>query len=179
MDVFSYNNIFATKGIEYLIVIAFLILIVPIWRFITRPVVRQKIKKFVGILSEKILKIPRGLKFSRNHTWTHINKSGEVQLGIDDLLSHLLGEVAIKPLLNPGESVKKGDIIMELNQDGKTVNLASPISGKLLGYNQKLDSDPELLNNEPYDNGWLASIEPEDWISESSDFISGTEAVEW
>jgi len=179
MDAFTYTNIFATKGIEYLIIIAFLILIVPFWQIITRPVVRQKIKQIVGILSEKVLKIPRGLNYSKNHTWTHISKSGEVQLGIDDLLGHLLGEVEVKTLYNSGDAVKRGDRIAELRQGEKSLDLVSPISGKLLNYNSSLISNPDLLNKEPYEKGWLANIEPEAWTKESSDFISGSEAVEW
>ncbi len=179
MDAFTYTNIFATKGIEYLIIIAFLILIVPFWQIITRPVVRQKIKQMVGILSEKILRIPRGLKYSKNHTWTYLNKSGDVQMGIDDLLGHLLGKVEVKTLYENGDTVKKGDRIAELRQDGKSLDLISPISGKLISYNNKLISMPDLLNEEPYEKGWLANIEPEAWVSESSDFISGNEAVEW
>lgn len=179
MDAFSYTNIFQTKGIEYLIIIAFLILIVPFWQIITRPVVRQKIKEVVGFLSEKILKIPRGLQYSKNHTWAHLNKSGDAVIGIDDLLNHLLGEVEVNPLKETGELVKKGEKIIELNQGDKKLDLVSPISGKLLSYNNLLKEEPSLINSEPYDNGWLAHIVPESWVQESSGFVTGEDAVSW
>jgi glycine cleavage system H protein len=179
MDAFSYSNIFQTKGIEYIIIIAFLILIVPFWQIITKPVVRQKIQQVVGYLSEKILKIPRGLQYSKNHVWAHLNKSGEAVLGIDDLLNHLVGEVEIKPVVEEGSEIRKGDKLAELEKDGKKLELFSPISGKILGYNTMLLNDPSLINAEPYDNGWLAHIEPKSWIKESSDFVTGEDAVKW
>lgn len=179
MDAFTYNNIFQTKGIEYIIIIAFLILIVPFWQIITKPLVRQKIQQAVGFLSDKILKIPRGLQYGRNHVWAHLNRSGEAVLGIDDLLNHLVGEVQIKPALEEGSKVRKGDKLAELEKDGKKLELLSPISGKILGYNSMLLKDSSLINTEPYDRGWLAHIEPQEWIRESSAFITGEDAVKW
>lgn len=179
MDAFSYTNIFQTKGIEYIIIIAFLILIVPFWQIITKPLVRQKIKQVVSYLSEKILRIPKGLQYSKNHLWAQLHKNGEAVLGIDDLLNHLVGEVEIKPLVETGSIIRKGDRLVELEKDGKRLELLSPISGKILGYNTNLINDPSLINTEPYDSGWLAQIEPQSWIKESSDFVSGEDAVNW
>lgn len=179
MDAFTYSNIFQTKGIEYIIIIAFLILIVPFWQIITKPLVRQKIQQVVGYLSEKILKIPRGLQYSKNHVWAHLNRSGEAVLGIDDLLNHLVGEVEIKPVVETGSAIRKGDKLAELEKDGKKLELLSPISGKILAYNTMLLNDPSLINTEPYDSGWLAHIEPQSWIKESSDFVTGEDAVNW
>ena len=179
MDAFSYTNIFETKGIEYLIIIGFLILVIPFWKIITKPVVRQKLKEVVGILSEKILRIPRGLQYSRNHTWAHLNRSGDALIGIDDLLNHVVGKVEIDTFHESGDLIKRGDKLAELKQDGKKLEIVSPISGKLLGYNSKLGSDPTLINSEPYERGWLANIEPNSWIKESSDFITGDDAINW
>ena len=64
MDGFSYNNIFDTKGIEYLIIIAFLSMIIPFWIIINKEVsIRSQIRNAAGILSEGILKIPLGRSF--------------------------------------------------------------------------------------------------------------------
>jgi glycine cleavage system H protein len=65
MEGFSYNNIFDTKGIEYLIIIGFLFLIIPFWILINKQAeVKMKFKKTIGILSDSILKIPRGLFYN-------------------------------------------------------------------------------------------------------------------
>ena len=64
MDGFSYNNIFETKGIEYLIIIAFLLMIIPFWIIINREAsIKSQIRNAIGILSEGILRIPQGTSF--------------------------------------------------------------------------------------------------------------------
>ena len=61
MDGFSYNNIFETKGIEYLIIIAFLVLIIPFWIIINKQnAIKMQVKKALGVLSASVLRIPRG-----------------------------------------------------------------------------------------------------------------------
>jgi glycine cleavage system H protein len=99
MDGFSYNNIFETKGIEYLIIITFLLLIIPFWIAINkRSRIGVQIKKAIGILSAAGLRIPKGLFYSKNHTWTHLEKSGIAEVGIDDFLVHITGEVKFSNL---------------------------------------------------------------------------------
>ena len=103
MDGFSYNNIFETKGIEYLIIIAFLLMIIPFWIMINREVsIKSQIRNAIGILTEGILRIPLGLLFSKNHTWAHLEKSGVAEVGIDDFLLHITGEVKFSNLKAPG-----------------------------------------------------------------------------
>jgi glycine cleavage system H protein len=92
MNGFSYNNIFETKGIEYLIIIAFLVIIIPFWVIINRKSGSTKhIKKALGILSDNILRIPQGLFYSKNHTWAHLERSGNAKVGLDDFLIHITG----------------------------------------------------------------------------------------
>ena len=62
MDGYSYNNIFETKGTEYLIIIAFLLMIIPFWIIINKEAsIKSRIRNAIGILSEGILRIPKGL----------------------------------------------------------------------------------------------------------------------
>ena len=92
MDQFTYTDIFDTKGIEYLIVIAFLLLIIPFWIRLNRPLkLRTNLIETAGALTAGILRIPRGLFFSRNHTWSQLDGSGLARIGMDDLLLHLTG----------------------------------------------------------------------------------------
>ena len=76
MDGFTYTNIFETKGIEYLIIIAFLLLIIPFWLAINRKsALSKQISKTLGVLTAAILKDPEGLYFNRNHTWTFLKRT--------------------------------------------------------------------------------------------------------
>lgn len=180
MDGFSYTNIFDTKGLEYLIIIGFLILIVPFWRALNKPLmVKEKIRESLGVLNAAVLRIPEGLLFNRNHVWTHLERSGKATLGLDDLLMHITGEVELKNFRNPGERVRKGDLIAEITQDGKQLKITSPVSGEISDVNDNIISEPALLNNDPYQRGWLYKIKPERWKEETGDYYMAGEARRW
>jgi len=180
MDGFTYNNIFETKGIEYLIIIAFLILIIPFWILINkRDAIGATIVKTIGILSSAVLKIPMGIYYSKNHTWTYMEKSGSAKVGLDDLLLHITGEVKINSMKRSGEAVKKGDVIAEILQKDKHLRVLSPISGEILTFNTDLHDNPGLLNNDPYGKGWVCNIKPSAWIAETSSCYLAEDAVAW
>ncbi|HKL66683.1 MAG TPA: hypothetical protein VJ877_02235 [Bacteroidales bacterium] len=180
MDGFSYTNIFDTKGIEYLVVIAFLILIVPFWRALNKPLKTKEIAgDALGVLTAAMLRIPKGLFYSSNHVWTHLERSGNASLGLDDLLMHLTGRVELKNFKNPGERVKKGDLIAEMTQDGKPLRIMSPISGEISDVNENVESEPAVLNEDPYRKGWLYKIKPDKWSSETGNMVMAEEARKW
>jgi glycine cleavage system H protein len=180
MDGFSYTNIFETKGIEYLIIIGFLAALIPFWVVLNKQVkVTRQIQKVLGNLSSKILRIPQGLFYSQNHTWAHLQVSGIAKVGLDDLLMHITGEVKFSKLLKAGDSVSKGDLLTEIDQKGKTLKIYSPISGKIINSNPLLKDNPELLNDDPYGNGWIYKIKPSNWIEETYTYHLAENATEW
>lgn len=180
MDGFTYTNIFDTKGIEYIIVIAFLILVIPFWRALNKPVrVKEAVGETLGVLNAAMLRIPEGLFFSKNHVWTHLGRSGKVSLGLDDMLVHLTGRVELKNFRKPGERIEKGDLIAELTQDGKQLKIASPVSGEVSAVNEYLETDPDVLNEDPYGKGWLYKIKPDRWTEETADYVLAEDARRW
>jgi len=180
MDGFSYNNIFDTKGIEYLVIIAFLLLLIPFWLALNRQVqIKSQIQRALGVLSASILKIPQGIFYSKNHTWAYLEKSGTAKVGLDDLLLHITGEVSIRQLKNPGESIKKGDLMARIDQHGKSLSIFSPISGEVLNSNPVLKENYELLNTDPYGEGWLLNIKPANWVNEIPACYLAEEATDW
>ena len=180
MNAFSYTNIFDTKGIEYLIIIAFLLLVIPFWRTLNKPVkVRSGVRNMSEVLSENILRIPKGLLFAKNHTWAHLQKSGIASIGLDDFLLHLTGQVdVIYPSL-AGAKVSKGDVIAVINQDGKNLNIISPVSGEIQALNSGLQDNPDDLKDDPYGAGWLLKIKPDNWLVETNNFYLAGDAVSW
>src|SRR5512138_3625600 len=136
MDGFSYNNIFETKGIEYLIIITFLILIIPFWLMINkREAIKRRIRNTLGILTAEILRIPQGIFYSNNHTWTHLERSGVAKVGLDDLVLHVTGDVRLSNLKKPGNFINKGEPLADIDHNGKQLRLTSPISGRITGTN--------------------------------------------
>jgi len=180
MDGFSYSDIFATKGVEYLIIIAFLVLLIPFWILLNKQtVISQKIQKALGNISASLLRIPQGLFYSKNHTWMYMEKSGYANIGLDDLLLHVIGEVKFSNRKNPGELIRKGELLTVVNQNGKLLRILSPVSGKIININTKLNENPGMLNEDPYGKGWICEIKPTNWIAETKTCYFAEEATNW
>jgi len=179
MDGFTYYNIFQTKGIEYIIIIIFLLSLVPFWIFVNKGTnFATKIQTSLGVITAAILKAPKGIFYSKNHTWAHLEKSGLAEIGIDDWLLHLTGNANFRYLKNIGDMVKKGDLMLEIESNGKKLHVSSPISGKIINGNIT-HSSLELVKNDLYTNGWLYKVEPVNWKAETNDFYIGNEVKNW
>lgn len=180
MEGFSLVDIYDTKGTEYLFVIAYLILFIVFWQVIRNPgKVLREIKDVVTTLSVKILRIPQGIYFNKNHTWAHLGESGAAKVGLDDFLQHVIGGLQLSVLKVPGESIKKGELLAEIEQDGKKLKVFSPISGEVLETNETLTENPEVINQDPYERGWLYQIKPSNWMKETSSCLLAEKATEW
>ena len=180
MDGFSYNNIFETKGIEYLAIIAFFAILIPFWIKLNKQVkITKQIQKTLGSLTASAIRIPQGLLFSENHTWTHLERSGVAKVGLDDLLMHITGEVKFNTLKIQGEKISKGDLLAEIDQKGKHLRIFSPISGDIIDKNPVLTDNPELINEDPYQKGWMYKIKPTNWIDDTNSYYLAGEATNW
>ncbi len=180
MDGFTYNNIFETKGIEYLAIIAFFAILIPFWIFLNKQLkIQKQIQKALGILTANELRIPQGLFYSRNHTWTFLEKSGEAKVGLDDLLLHITGEVKFGNLKKPGVLISKGDLLADIEHNGKLLKVFSPISGKIMDTNSIFRKSPGSVNSDPYTKGWMYKIKPSNWIAETYSYFLGEEATNW
>jgi len=180
MDGFSYNNIFETKGIEYLIIIGFLLLIIPFWLAINRTsALSKQLRSTFGVLTAAILRIPEGLYFNRNHTWTFMEKSGLAKIGVDDFLLHVTGDLRMNTIYREGDIIKRGDLIVLADKGEKILRIYSPVSGTITGTNPLLEEEPSVVMNDPYERGWLYRIKPSNWIAETSSSYVAAEAIAW
>jgi glycine cleavage system H protein len=180
MDGFSYSDIFATKGVEYLVVITFLTLLIPFWLILNkRSAIQGKIRRVLGNLSFNILKIPQGLFYSNNHTWMHMEKTGTASVGLDDLLLHMTGEVKFSNVKNSGEWIKRGELLTEIEQGDRHLRILSPVSGKILATNESLSERNSSINDDPYGDGWICKIKPSNWTEEVKSCYFADQATEW
>lgn len=180
MDGFSYTNIFDTKGIEYLIVITFLLVLTPFWLLISRkqkqPVAATSLKH---VITSGSLNIPQGLFFSKFHSWAYLEKNGTAKVGLDDLLLQLTGEVSVNQLHEPGSKISKGELLTVINQGNKQLKICSPISGRIVSTNTKLKNTPALLRSDPYQGGWIYAIQPSSWKADTSSCFLSEDATQW
>ena len=180
MDGFSYSNIFETKGIEYLAVIAFFAILIPFWIILNKKVkITNQFQKTLGALTANVLRVPQGLFYSKNHTWTHLEVSGVAKIGLDDLLLHITGDVTFINLKKSGEQVNKGDVLGEIDRNGKQLKILSPISGEILNANPMLNEDSEIIAQDPYGQGWIYRVKPTNWIAETNSYYFAEDATNW
>jgi glycine cleavage system H protein len=180
MEGFTYHNIFETKGIEYIVILGFFALLIPFWIILNKRVdLKKSVRRLIGALTPSTLKVPQGVFFSRNHTWTHLGRSGAARVGIDDLLVHLTGELKVVFFIKPGEIIQKGNLLANINHEGKLLRILSPISGEVLAINQAIKQNPDILSKDPMGKGWLYSIKPTNWVEETKSYYLAEAATEW
>jgi len=180
MEGFSSIDIFDTKGTEYLFVIGYLLILIIFWQVANKPIITTKqIQKVLGSLSINLLRIPQGIFYNKNHTWVHLEESGAAKVGLDDFLLHVTGEVELSNLKNPGQMIEKGDLLTMIDKGGKQLKVYSPISGKILNTNSLVKEDNEILNEDPYDDGWIYKIKPSSWVKETESYFLAEEAIDW
>jgi glycine cleavage system H lipoate-binding protein/ABC-type phosphate transport system substrate-binding protein len=129
--------------------------------------------------NEHSVEFPGGLFYDKSHTWTFMEKNGQVRIGIDDFLQHVTGPVTRIRMKNPGDKVVKGEKILSIIQDGKQLDIQAPISGTIRENNHRLLSNASLINASPYGDGWVYMIEPSNWLRETGFMIMAERYSEW
>ncbi len=152
--------------IAALIVIGFLVdfSVRSVKQRMTGRIPEPKVRK---VLDENLPLLPKGLYFDKTHTWAFMEQSGIVKIGIDDFLQHITGNITRIRMKNEGDQVKKGEEILTLIQNGKQLNIYSPVSGIIREKNKVLDINAGVINASPYNEGWVYRIEPVNWLRET------------
>ncbi|MBS0011035.1 MAG: hypothetical protein KFF49_06480, partial [Bacteroidales bacterium] len=122
---------------------------------------------------------PGGLFFDRTHTWSFMEKDGRVKIGIDDFLQHTTGRITNIKTKDAGSRIRKGEKLLSLVQDGKQLDIYSPVSGRITESNRELKGKSSVINSSPYSDGWIYYIEPDNWIKETRQFLLGQDYRKW
>jgi len=179
MESFNRVDLFDTKGIEYLFVIAYLIVLIVFWNLAKPKRIFGRVKSTISDLSAGILRIPQGVYYSKYHTWTHMDESGIAKVGLDDFLCHLTGDVLFTGLKDPDTMIRKGELLAKIDQNGRQLNVYSPISGIIQESNSDLEENPGIFRDDPYKKGWIYKIMPLDWRNETNSFLLAEDATKW
>lgn len=123
---------------------------------------------------------PRNLKYTKEHWWVKIEE-GKVRLGITQRVADFLTLITNVELPKLGDEIKIGDTIGIIESQKTTVDLSSPLSGRVLEVNEGIIKDPLPLVYDPYGNGWMVVIEPSNpkEIEELIDVDEYLKVVEW
>ncbi|MFX1564699.1 MAG: glycine cleavage system protein GcvH [Promethearchaeota archaeon] len=106
-------------------------------------------------------KIPPDLLYTKEHEW--VRQEGDVvRVGITDYAQEELHEIVMVELPSAGTTMKASEIFGTVDSVKATSELFAPISGEVVGMNEKLEEAPELVNNDPYGEGWMITLKPAD-----------------
>lgn len=121
------------------------------------------------------MNIPDSLKYTKEHEWIRLEEDGTITIGITDFAQSELGELVYVEVDTVGEEVAKDEVFGTVEAVKTTSDLFMPVSGEVLEFNEKIDEsdgdEPDLLNSDPYGDGWIVKIRPSD-ASELEELLS-------
>lgn len=116
--------------------------------------------------------IPDNLKYTKSHEWVRINDNGTVTVGVTDHAQQQLGDMVFIETPEPGRTVTAKEECAVVESVKAASDVYSPAAGEILEVNEALADDPQLLNQDPYGEGWLFVLRP----SESLDSLLSADA---
>jgi len=105
---------------------------------------------------------PEELKYSETHEWVRCEEDDIVVVGITFYAQDALQDVTYVELLEIGTSVERGEEFGEIHSVKAASDLYSPVSGEIIDINEELEDAPELVNESPYEEGWMIKIKMSD-----------------
>lgn len=112
--------------------------------------------------------LPGDLLFTKEHEWLRREDDGTVTLGITDHAQSALGDLVYVELPETGQDVDEGGDMAVVESVKAASDVYAPISGTIAAVNDELADDPELINSDPYGDGWIVRMQPTDSIDESA-----------
>ncbi len=121
--------------------------------------------------------IPDDLQYSLNHTWVEANNDGYLRVGITDYAQQELGDVVFIELPETGRSYAEDEECGLIESVKSTSDIYCPVSGKVITVNKEIEDSPEMINQDPYGDGWIFEIKPDE-SAESTALIQSSEYEE-
>ncbi|HEY8539029.1 MAG TPA: glycine cleavage system protein GcvH [Steroidobacteraceae bacterium] len=106
--------------------------------------------------------IPADLKYLESHEWARLESDGTVTVGISDHAQSALGDLVFVEVPTVGQTVSKGAATAVVESVKAASDVYSPVSGEIVAVNEALGGAPELVNQDPYGEGWLFKVKPSD-----------------
>ena len=121
--------------------------------------------------------VPDNLNYTEEHEWLKVQKDGQARVGITDYAQDSLSDVVFVELPEVGEQFTRGDVMAVAESVKAASDIYAPISGKIVSINENLEESPELVNESPYEFGWMVLIEPEGEVKGLLDAASYRESI--
>ena len=119
------------------------------------------------------MNFPKELKYSKDHEWLRID-GDYAYIGITEFAQRELGDIVFVDVDTEGEKLEKEEVFGSIEAVKTVSDLFMPISGEVIEVNTKLDESPELVNSDPYGDGWIVKIRINS-ASESNELLSNSD----
>jgi len=119
--------------------------------------------------------VPDDLRYTAEHEWVRVTEgSNTVRVGITDYAQEALGDVVYVSLPEIGAAVGAGDAVGEIESTKSVSDLYAPVAGTVSARNEALDGSPDLVNSDPYGEGWIVEIELAEGVDVDALLDAGT-----
>ncbi|CAV26586.1 glycine cleavage system protein GcvH [Vibrio sp. 10N.222.54.F12] len=120
------------------------------------------------------------LKFADSHEWVKDNGDGTVTIGISEHAQELLGDVVFVDLPDTEDEIEAGESFSLVESVKAASDIYAPISGEIVEINEELEDSPELINEEPYEGGWIVKVKMSDAselnnLKDAEEYLSSVE----
>ena len=177
MEGFKYIDIFATKGLEYILAITFLLVLIYFWRTLNRPkagrarIAESPVTDWVNFAPDYY--------YHRGHAWAVPVKEDTLTIGMDDFSQKLAGVPSKLSLPKIGTQLIQGGKGWKFNIDGHEFDMLSPVNGEVIEVNEQVLQKPGIINEDPYKNGWLLKVRSPRVRADLKNLLSGVLARTW
>jgi glycine cleavage system H protein len=112
---------------------------------------RKKLAKY------HTMNVPKNMKYTHDHEWIRV-EGNEAVIGITHYAQDQLGDIVFIEIETEGETLEKGEVFGTIEAVKTVSDMFMPVGGEILGVNEKLSSSPEVVNQDPYGDGWMIRI---------------------
>ena len=182
MEPSGYVDIFATKGMEYIFILGFIVILVFFWKFLNRAGRKARPDAGNGEAVQQRFKecrLPQNLHYHQGHSWVKPEGPDVARIGVDDFAQRLIGRADFIELPRVGAFLEQGENGWRLESDSVTVDILSPVDGEVLEINEKVRDDPQIINRDPFGIGWLLKVRMPKMKGNLTNLLSGKLAAAW
>ena len=122
------------------------------------------------------LNLPDNIRYAEDHEWARLDDS-KVTIGLDDYAQDQLGDIVFVELPGVGDVFKKGEEFATVESVKAVCECYLPVGGEIVAVNGQLEESPELMNESPYEKGWMVEIKPSD-ASEMDGLMTSAQCLE-
>lgn len=103
------------------------------------------------------MNFPENLKYSKDHEWILV-EGDKAKIGITDFAQSELGEIVYVDVTSEGDTIDQNEVFGSIEAVKTVSDLMMPVTGEVIEFNEKLEDSPELVNSDPYGDGWIIRI---------------------